>query len=68
VLWNADGYHPAPAGSYLAACVFYKAFYERSPEGNAFRAGLSDADALRLRRAVASAEAVQRPELQPLSP
>jgi hypothetical protein len=60
-LWDADGYHPAKAGSYLAACVFYKAFYERSPEGNAFRAGLSDADALRLQRAVASADALRLP-------
>jgi hypothetical protein len=41
--------------------VFYKAFYERSPEGNAFRAGLSDADALRLQRAVASADALRLP-------
>ena len=28
-----DKSHPHPAGSYLAACVFYSTFYNTSPEG-----------------------------------
>ena len=32
-LYAADGGHAAPAGSYLAACVFYSLFYGKSPEG-----------------------------------
>lgn len=32
-LFNADGAHPNRAGSYLAACVFYAAIYNKSPEG-----------------------------------
>jgi hypothetical protein len=33
VLHIADDSHPNPAGSYLAACVFYATLYRRSPEG-----------------------------------
>jgi hypothetical protein len=32
-LHQDDMAHPNPAGSYLAACVFYAAFYGESPEG-----------------------------------
>lgn len=32
-LYTQDKSHPAPAGSYLAACVFYAKFYDRSPVG-----------------------------------
>lgn len=32
-LYDADGSHPTPAGSYLAACVFYATLWDRSPEG-----------------------------------
>jgi hypothetical protein len=32
-LYDKDGSHPTPAGSYLAACVFYGALWGRSPEG-----------------------------------
>ncbi len=32
-LYQGDGSHPSPAGSYLAACVFYATFYRKSPEG-----------------------------------
>ena len=31
-LYTADGSHPAPAGSYLAACVLYATLFDRSPE------------------------------------
>jgi hypothetical protein len=32
-LYIADGSHPTPAGSYLAACVFYATIFGRSPVG-----------------------------------
>jgi hypothetical protein len=32
-LYSEDGRHPDPAGSYLAACVFYVTFYGESPAG-----------------------------------
>jgi len=43
-LWM-DGNHANMHGSYLAACVFYTAFYGKSPVGNSFTAGLDAADA-----------------------
>lgn len=33
VLHMADGSHPTPAGTYLAACVFYATLYQQSPIG-----------------------------------
>lgn len=33
LLHSKDQKHPTPAGTYLAACVFYAAIYEKSPEG-----------------------------------
>lgn len=33
VLYHADKSHPSPAGSYLAACVFFAKIYGKSPEG-----------------------------------
>jgi hypothetical protein len=32
-LFHEDGSHPSPVGSYVAACVFYSLFFERSPIG-----------------------------------
>lgn len=32
-LYQTDHAHPAVAGSYLAACVLYSTFYDKSPEG-----------------------------------
>jgi hypothetical protein len=32
-LYDRDGKHPTPAGSYLTACCFYCFFYGRSPAG-----------------------------------
>lgn len=60
-LWDADGSHASRLGSYLAACVFFKAFYERSPEGNPFRAGLPEGEAARVQRAVAVGTALYAP-------
>lgn len=33
--------HPSIAGTYLAACMFYAAFYQQSPVGLAYTAGLT---------------------------
>ncbi|HSQ63573.1 MAG TPA: hypothetical protein VLM85_10185, partial [Polyangiaceae bacterium] len=38
-LYQADGYHPRPAGTYLGACVFYATLTGKSPEGLPPRAG-----------------------------
>jgi len=38
-LFDADGSHPAPEGTYLAACVFYASLTARSPLGSAYRPG-----------------------------
>lgn len=32
-LYSADGFHPSPAGSYLAGLVIYQQLYNRSPVG-----------------------------------
>ena len=32
-LWQTDGVHPTPEGTYLAACVFYATVFARSPRG-----------------------------------
>ena len=32
-IYSEDGRHPSPAGSYLAACVFYVTFYGKSLAG-----------------------------------
>lgn len=37
-----DKKHPTVAGTYLAACVFFAALTERSPEGLPYRAGLPE--------------------------
>lgn len=42
VLFNPDEYHPALPGSYLAACVFYATFFQKSPVGLSFTAGLDE--------------------------
>lgn len=44
-LWADDGYHPALAGSYLGACVFYTVLYGAPVLDNPFTAGLPPADA-----------------------
>ncbi len=40
-LWQPDGSHPSPQGTYLAACVFYATIFRRSPEGLSYTGGLS---------------------------
>ena len=53
-LWDKDGSHPAPAGSYLAACVFYAQIFDQSPEGLAFHYELSEKDATYLQNVAAN--------------
>jgi len=50
-LWDNDGSHPNPFGTYLAACVFYALFTGESPEGLAFTAQLPQETARLLQRA-----------------
>ena len=44
LILNASDGHPTLQGTYLAACVFFGIIFERSPVGNPYSAGLSDAD------------------------
>ena len=51
VLHDRDGSHPTPAGSYLAACVFFAVMFRESPVGiEANPAGLSSTDRALLQR------------------
>jgi hypothetical protein len=40
-LWQEDDSHPAEAGTYLAACVFYATLFRQSPEGLTIQTHLS---------------------------
>lgn len=46
----ADARHPSLAGTYLAACTFFAALYQRSPEGLDYDAGLGEETATYLQR------------------
>ena len=52
-LWQRDGSHPSPEGTYLAACVFYATLLGESPEGAGELAGLPEETA-RFLQAVAA--------------
>jgi hypothetical protein len=39
-LWENDGIHPTPLGSYLTACVFYAVLTGRNPTRSSFTGGL----------------------------
>ncbi len=39
-LWQDDGSHPTPEGTYLAACVFYADIFRQNPEGLPYQANL----------------------------
>jgi len=45
-----DKRHPSRAGSYLAACTFFAALYNQSPEGLEYDAGLGEETATYLQR------------------
>jgi hypothetical protein len=44
-LWKRDGHHPSRAGSYLAACVFYRQLTGRDPLNSNYLGGLDTEDA-----------------------
>jgi hypothetical protein len=52
-LWQADGSHPTPAGTYLTAAVLLRTTTGRNPVGLAETDGLSAADATTLQRVAA---------------
>lgn len=45
ILHSKDGSHPNPAGTYLAACVFYATLLDKNPEGLPATAGKIKLDA-----------------------
>jgi len=48
-LYSPDESHPSIHGSYLAACVFYATFYQKSPIGSTYLpVGITNSDALNL--------------------
>lgn len=49
-LWQPDGYHPTPAGSYLAACTLFAAVFEQSPLNNGYCQELDWDTALKLQK------------------
>lgn len=50
-LYQEDGHHPSPAGSYLAACCFYHIFFEKDPDLLSYDFTLEPEIAEKLRRA-----------------
>ena len=52
-LWQDDGSHPTPEGTYLAACVFYADIFRQSPEGSSYQDSLSAETAQDLQKAAA---------------
>jgi hypothetical protein len=59
-LYDGDGSHPSPAGTYLAACVFYIALTgEPIPAASAVPTGVAPADAAALRNVAAELMDVQ---------
>lgn len=51
-LYEPDGSHPTPAGSYVAACCFYTAIFKKSPLLINYNGVLSPVDAAIIRNAV----------------
>ena len=48
VLWQSDGSHPAPAGTFLAACVLYTRVFGPCPVNGSDTGGLPAATAATL--------------------
>lgn len=51
-LYDTDGSHPSPEGSYLAACCFYTALFKKDPSLVTYNYTLSAIQAAQLRQAV----------------
>ena len=60
-LWQRDGIHPSPEGTYLAACVFYATLLGTSPEGASYVDGLTEETA-RFLQSVAAETVLGDPE------
>jgi len=52
-LWQPDGSHPTPGGTYLAACVFFATVFNQTPVG-LDHLGIDDSVAARLQAAAAA--------------
>ncbi len=52
-LWDADGQHPSPAGTYLAACTAYAVVYQQSPENCTYIGELDSEQAVKLQKIAA---------------
>lgn len=63
-LWDVDGKHPNLKGSYLAACVFYRLIYHKSPVNNPFKANIDPVEAYFL-QSVAASNLQGLPPLEP---
>ncbi|MCO6477941.1 MAG: hypothetical protein J5I94_15020 [Phaeodactylibacter sp.] len=53
-LYQEDGHHPSAAGSYLAACCFYTAFFGKNPAALSYDFTLEAEMAARLREAAST--------------
>lgn len=59
-LWADDGRHPSPAGSYLAACVFYAVLLDADPRQTSFNGDLPPDEARFLQEVAADVVASYR--------
>ncbi len=59
-LWQGDGLHPAPEGTYLSACVFFAVLFRQSPEGLSYGGGLPEERA-RFLQAIAAEVVLEDP-------
>ena len=57
-LWDSDGSHPKPAGTYLAACVFYATIFGVSPRGLPYVPRFVTRDEATVLQSAAAAETV----------
>lgn len=53
-LYRGDGSHPSGKGAYLAACVFYRTFFNEDPAKSKFTGGLSEEEIKTIQKAAAS--------------
>lgn len=56
ILYEPDNFHPSAAGSYAAACLFYKAVTGNSPENLGTPEGVNECDAMLIREITAVAK------------
>ena len=59
-MWQQDGMHPQPCGTYLAACVFYAKYFQRSPVGNKYVPKGVDAKSAKLLQQIAADIVLQK--------